>query len=1183
MECIMNHLMKLIQINHSFQKSVNLQLDLDNYERIGGYIPTRSSMEILRRFWNIVSGKSGECASVLIGPYGKGKSHLLLVLLALLRGGEEQNTMILKKIGKIDSELEDEICEWMDRGKKYLPVLIQSVSGTDLNQSFIYALQEALNREELEELVPNDYYSEAVKVIGNWEKEYPDTYATFAKMAEQKGFEIEEFCKSLKKQERSSLDFFMESYPKLTAGSRFQPIMQLDAVRIYQQVNRILVEENGYAGMFLVFDEFSKYLEGHGIEHFSGDMKTLQDMCELVNASKGQMIFTMVAHKSIHDYGKTIDKSVKNAFRGVEGRIREIDFVVSAQNNYELIADTIGKKEPEFSKNYGIWNTQSVYGEILEKTYHLSVFQKLFQENEYLETMGKGCYPLLPLTAYALLGISEKVAQNERTIFTFLAEKEQGSLSWLLQKTKEEFIGTDRIYDYFKNLFRDNADLPQIHNEWMKAEYAISKVTDELEIKILKTIAIIRMIHKEEELPAKEEIFWLSLGCKKAEFAKAMQQLVDKKLIVYRQSLGVYAFRSNVGVDIEKAIANRMGELENRINVCKSLMDIAELDYELPKRYNQEFAITRYFQYEILLFSDFLKMQNSDYLFEEKFSDGKILILLHEDDVDIVQAQQHLQELTDDRLIALVSKNNLSVCDLVLKYEAVNSLKKDEKFIEDNIVLLQELNLYEEDISFEINSALEQDFLPESKNVYVLGEKGAVVTCQTAAAWNNYLSGVCERYYGHSPKVNHELLNIECIGAQYKKARNQVIRNILDENDCTGYLKGTSPEAMVYRAAFVHTKNDIGCNQVCSEIEKFFDRCAGEKNSFGDLYECLQGKDYGARKGIIPLFLAKKLADTEGTAVIYLKNKELEVSFETLNHVNEFPDKYELYIEPETAAKDWYLKELEQIFCDKGDFTLSKQSRINGIVACMQKWYRSLPQYAVVTEQYSVQNFPMVKILRSLLKRAEINPRELIFDRIPQGMESDDYKEVISNVKNAVSEMNGKLEELLARVNVQIKKEFRVEKNTNLKACLIDWYEKQSQASKQYLLSTRINKFMSYLEQLTTNDEEKIVQKIIRIVLDVYVEDWNDASAEQFERELHEMRVEVENIQDTSAESDSKSKFILEDADGNEIMKYFDAEITDSTSIYLQNMIEEALDDFGDTLEMNQKVAVLVQAIRKLL
>ena len=124
---------------------------------------------------------------------------------------------------------------------------------------------------------------------------------------------------------------------------------------------------------------------------------------------------------------------------------------------------------------------------------------------------------------------------------------------------------------------------------------------------------------------------------------------------------------------------------------------------------------------------------------------------------------------------------------------------------------------------------------------------------------------------------------------------------------------------------------------------------------------------------------------------------------------------------------------------------------------------------------------------------------------------------------------------------------------------------------------------MSYLDQLATNDEEEIVRKLSRIVTDMYVEDWNDTSIVQFQEELHQIRVEIENIQDASATTDSKSRFILQDAEGNEVMKYFDAEITDSTSIYLQNMIEEALDDFGDTLEMNQKVAVLVQAIRKLL
>lgn len=155
----MNPLIKLIQINHSFQKSVNLQLDLDNYERIGSYIPTRSSIAILKRYWNIVSGKSGESASVLIGPYGKGKSHLLLVLLALLHGSMERDQVILGKIEKIDPQLTEEIRQWIKQGNKYLPVLVNSVSGTDLNQSFIYALQQALNREGLQNLAPADYYS----------------------------------------------------------------------------------------------------------------------------------------------------------------------------------------------------------------------------------------------------------------------------------------------------------------------------------------------------------------------------------------------------------------------------------------------------------------------------------------------------------------------------------------------------------------------------------------------------------------------------------------------------------------------------------------------------------------------------------------------------------------------------------------------------------------------------------------------------------------------------------------------------------------------------------------------------------------------------------------------------------------------------------------------------------------
>ena len=82
----------------------------------------------------------------------------------------------------------------------------------------------------------------------------------------------------------------------------------------------------------------SKYIEGHEAKNFAKDMKILQDMCELADSRKEeQMYLTFVAHKSIHEYVKSIDSEMIQAFRGVEGRLKEIRFVVSSQNNYELI------------------------------------------------------------------------------------------------------------------------------------------------------------------------------------------------------------------------------------------------------------------------------------------------------------------------------------------------------------------------------------------------------------------------------------------------------------------------------------------------------------------------------------------------------------------------------------------------------------------------------------------------------------------------------------------------------------------------------------------------------------------------------------------------------------------------------------------------------------------------------
>ncbi len=1183
----MKKLMNLVQMNHSFRKSVNLELDLENYERIGSYIPTRSSIAILERYLESIAGKAAENATILIGPYGKGKSHLLLVLLAMLRAEQEEISSIFSKMEKMDAEATNRMKNIVS-SKRYLPVLVSGNAGEDLNQAFIFALREALFRERLENLAPESYYSEAVKVIDRWKAEYPDTYQRLEALLQERAQQEDagKLQEHLKKQKKEALQLFRELYPELTSGNRFEPILQQEAMKVYQQVNRMLREEYGYSGIFIVFDEFSKYLEGHEPQTFSKDMKILQEMCELANAGKeGQLMLTLVAHKSIHEYVKGLDRDTVNAFRGVEGRIREIEFVVSAQNNYELIADTILKVEPEFSKEYKKLEKNTQYIQFMEESRTLPCFAKLFEEEDFRRVLMRGCFPLTPVTAYALLRISEKVAQNERTIFTFLADEGQGSLPWLLQNGEQKWIGVDKIYDYFKGLFRENNDQQQIHAEWLVAEYALARAATENERKVIKAMAVIRMIHREEELPAQKLPIRLGLAMEQEEFEETMQQLVKKELVAYRSSQGVYGFRKIAGTGLEEKITKAMASVKDKLSICGSLKEVSELEYELPKRYNQEYTITRYFQYEYMTEQDFLQLTQTKYLFDEAFADGKLLLIISEAEEDGKEQRirTHLEILQDKRVLALVSDHVFSQRENLTRLAAIQMLKKDETFVSENDVLLQELYLYEEDLIFEINVALEEDFLAENENVTILRVGEAPERGTSKARLNEILSGICEDFYGYSPRVNHELLNIQKVEGNYLRARNAVITNILEENDCDMYENGTNPEAIVYRATFLNTTEDEGCEKLCRQIDRFFEACAGEKQLFAKLYDELLGEGFGARKGILPLFLAKKMALVEGTPVIYLRNKELELTAETLNNINEFPEKYQLYIEPETVAKNQYLIGLETLFCESGNQTQSKKKRVGRIVACMQRWYRSLPQYAMVTDSYPAEYQDAVKGLRGLLKRAETNPHELLFEKIPETFGTDDYKEAERMLSAIKPLMNEKLQQLNQKIAEQIKETFGAGKKESLRAVLSAWYRSQSDAARTHILSTNINRFMNYLQDLTTNDEEVIVADLSKIVMDMYLEDWNDATLPLFAEELSTVKAEVEQISDDGADTAGKSRIILKDADGNEMERCFDADITDSTSVYLKNMIEEALEDFGDTLEMNQKVAVLVQTLEKLM
>lgn len=109
-----------IRIEPGFQKSVNLAYDLLDEAKVSDFIPSTSSIEIIENLILSTYPSSTQRAHILVGPYGKGKSHVVLVLLALLKEkNKEQFNKILEALKNYNIELYKYVESYISSEKNY--------------------------------------------------------------------------------------------------------------------------------------------------------------------------------------------------------------------------------------------------------------------------------------------------------------------------------------------------------------------------------------------------------------------------------------------------------------------------------------------------------------------------------------------------------------------------------------------------------------------------------------------------------------------------------------------------------------------------------------------------------------------------------------------------------------------------------------------------------------------------------------------------------------------------------------------------------------------------------------------------------------------------------------------------------------------------------------------------------
>lgn len=1188
---VINKLSDIVKPNANFKNAINLYLDINKRDKVESYIPTKSSLNILSRYLKAVQGKKSQ-STILIGSYGKGKSHLILVLLAILsmqRNEENKKTIevLAQRVGNVDSELGDYINDIYRNNVPFLPVIVMG-GQDDLSQAFMIALNDALKRADLVDIMPDTFFSYALDTIKMWKKDYPDTYEKYIESLSGYNITVKEMEVGLKQCNAEKLSCFKQIYPELTAGSVFNPLAGGNVLAMYKGVADKIKADGLYRGIYVVFDEFSKYIEGQDNYSAGNNMKLLQDMCELANDSK-DIYLTMVAHKSIKEYGKHLSDSTINAFTGIEGRIEEILFVTSSKNNYELIQNAIQKDEEKLEK---IPQVERYFSrEILDKYYNIAAFRTGFIFEDFEKIVFRGCYPLSPISAYALLNISEKVAQNERTLFTFVSKEEPYSMAKYIVDHSGENINSwlitpDLIYDYFKNIFKKEVSNEFIHTEWINADYAISKADSEEKRKILKIISVINIINKFDELPATEEILVISSGLSNAK--DVINELITDKLIYKKGSNNCYTFKTRAGAELKNEIKRRRELKAERIDYNSVFEEISDLQFVLPKKYNYDYYMTRYFRYEFMNVKDFLQINDASVFFSGvNYQDGKVIVLYSLEDGDFIDdIREKVVSFNTENLVVVFSTLRFTLKKQARDYEIIQELKKDVEFVRENEVLLRELYVLQEDIETEIAEYIDRAFKNSENRVIGYFDKNWKF--DRTISIEKVVDIVCENYYYSAMVINNELINKRNLSAPVKKARRIIVESIIEERNNEGFLIGTSAEATIYRAVMINSgvlqqdREDV-VRRVLGLFEQYLNECVENKNSLNNLVSKYRDKPFGMRNGVLPILLAYAISLRNEDIIVYYGDKEATLDADTVINMCEHPNEYAIFISKEDVEKEKYLEALSTLF--EVSEVNSKENRIVNVLMSMQRWYRSLPQNAKNIRHINkyIQDQKIVKILpklRNVMQRVDGNAYEIIFTVLPELCSSDkEYEETISVLKDIKYLLSGYMQWLLEEVIQETVSVFDKKQKEDLSHTLKNWYDVQSNLAKNGLHDSAITGFMSCISSIDTFDEHAIIQKIIKIVSEIYVDAWNDESFDLYIARLSDIKTEIESIEDAVVKGQYELRFIGKD--GEPVKKYYEM-VDESTGAIFRNILEDTLEDFSD-LNVNDKVAILLEAIENVI
>ncbi|HEV2293566.1 MAG TPA: hypothetical protein VGR35_06900 [Tepidisphaeraceae bacterium] len=911
-------------------------------------------------------------------------------------------------------------------------------------------------------------------------------------------------------------------------------------------------DSGGASGLFLVVDELGKVLEYTAAHPNHSDVYVLQHLAELAARSSVPILILTILHKDFSGYADRLSSHEKAEWEKVRGRFEDIVFEESADEILRLIAHA---RTNAADGDTQLFTTPSIsdkdarrFTELVDQAWRLHLAPPGMAKPEFVSLL-KQCWPLHPLVAILLGPVFRKLAQNERSVFSFLASHEPHGLLDFLDSSRgpSAVYGVDRMYDYLWNSIGEGLYSQRNGKKWAEVESALERLPDGMPgvESILKTIGVISAIGGTKNIQATSDVirFGAAGVTTASEFSDAIKQLEMASAITYRKYNGTFGLWEGSDVDIDERVKVARDRVGDGITLAALGNRFVALRPIVARRHSFETGTLRYFSVE------FVEPTNlATEAAKKGESDGRILIVLpaNAEERAVVDNTVKTEAIAKQPRVIIAVPAEIRSIDLCMReVSCMEWVRDNTPELAGDLTARRELRARVADLQRQLDVLATNMLVPsaEDGSTCTWFHAGRQVKIESRRALNDYLSDTCSKVFPKTPRILNELVNRRELSSAAAAARRTLIQWMIEKSGEAGLgIEGYPPEKSMYLSVLaahgLHKEDeggwgfgppskpgDRGMKEVWAAIQAYFDSSEKEPRTVEGLFELLRAEPFGLRDGLLPLLLCAALIANEADVALYEEGSFVpQLNVGMFERLMKSPSVYGVKRWRISGVRATVFRQLAEMLGKKWVTSRITKRNVLDVVRPLLRFVDQLPEHTRTSDQLSDQ----AKWVRSVLLQTR-EADQLLFVELPaacglepfnpdEHLSGEKLEAFLSEMKRALGELQRHYEMLLADLVRSLGAAFAIE---GAGPMIRERLTARAGALREWVADPTLRNFVTRVAD-SSADERGWIESIASLLCERPPALWRDSDRAKFEVAVRRTSRLLQHLEVLAFGSDAK-------------------------------------------------------------